>query len=84
MVILNIGASAGSYIDYVKLFMNILTGLFISGAIFRSVSAGLSCLSNDQPVDEFLKKLKKIILAAILSGSIPQIIRLIAEAYGGP
>ncbi|SEU22218.1 hypothetical protein SAMN05443270_3455 [Lacrimispora sphenoides] len=83
MVNLDIGASAGSYIDYIKLFMNILTGLFIAGAIFRSVFAGLSCLSNDQPLGEFLKKLKKIILAAILSGSIPQIIRLIAEAYGG-
>jgi len=83
MVNLDIGASAGSYTDYVKLFMNILTGLVVAGAIFRSTLAGLSYLSNDQPLDELLKKLRKVVIAAILCGSVPQIIKLIAVVYGG-
>jgi hypothetical protein len=83
MVILDIGASAGSYTDYVKLVMNILTGLVVAGAIFRSTLAGLSYLSNDQSLGELLKKLRKIVIAAIMCGCIPQFIKLIAVTYGG-
>lgn len=84
MVTLDIGASAGSYTDYVKLFMNILTGLVVAGSIFRSTLAGLSYMSsNDQSLGEFLKKLRKVIIAAILCGGVPQIIKFIAIIYGG-
>lgn len=83
MVTLDMGATAGSYTDYVRLFMNLLTALVVIGSIFRCVLVGLNYMSGEQSLEELVKKIKKIVYAAILCGSIPQIIALIASAYGG-
>lgn len=83
MVTLDMGASADSYTDYIKMLMNIVTGLALAGSILRATITGISALSGDQPLAEYIKKLKKIIYAAILCGGIPQIISLVASAYGG-
>lgn len=82
MIILEMGASADSYTDYVWLFMNILTALVIAGSIFRCVAISINYMSGEETLDELLKKLRKVITAAILCGSVPQIIRIIAVAYG--
>jgi len=81
MVTLEMGATAGSYTDYIKLFMNILTALVVAGSIFRAMLTGTSYLSGDQPLEEFIKKLKKIVKAGILCGCAFQIISVIAGAY---
>lgn len=82
MVNLEIGATASSYEAYIRLFMNIITGLVVVGTIIRCLIVSSNYLSGEQPLSELGKKLKKIIFAAILCGSVPQIIRLIAVAYG--
>lgn len=83
MITLEMGASAGSYTDYIRIFMNLLTALVVVGSIFRCVAIGINYMSGEQSLDELLKKLKKVITASILCGSVPQIIRIIAVAYGG-
>jgi len=83
VVTLDIGASADSYTDYVKMLMNLITALVVAGSVFRATITGLSCMSGEQSLENFKKKLKKIIYAAILCGGIPQIFNLIAGVYGG-
>lgn len=83
MVTLDMGASANSYTDYVKMLMNLITALVIAGSVFRATVTGISCLSNEQPLGDYIKKVKKIIYAAILCGGIPQILNLIANLYSG-
>ncbi|WP_097006500.1 hypothetical protein [Lacrimispora amygdalina] len=81
MITLEMGASASSYTDYIRLLMNIITGLVVAGSILRCLIVGINHMSNEQPINDLIKKIKNILYAAILCGSIPQIISLIAEAY---
>ena len=83
MVTLDMGATADSYIAYVELFMDILTALIVVGSICRAIYVGMTCILGEQPIDDCVKKCKKIIIAAILSGRVPQIISIVAQAYGG-
>ena len=82
MVTLEMGASASSYTDYVRLCMNIITALVVAGSIFRCIVVGLNHMSDEKPIADLVTKIKKIVCAAILCASVPQIIGLIAKAYG--
>lgn len=81
MIILEMGASASSYTDYIKLCMNIITALVVVGSIYRCVIVGINHMSSEQSINDLVKKIKKIVYAAVLCGSVPQLIGLIAEVY---
>jgi hypothetical protein len=81
MITLEMGASASSYTDYIRLCMNIITALVVAGSIFRCLIVGINHMSSEQSISDLIKKIQKIVYAAILCGGVPQLIGLIAEAY---